>query len=257
MKKGICMLLVLIMCVGTVLPAYAVGFVPSITYKSVPEVIGGVLKDLENAAEELDIQGCIVVTSITQAEKKETDITQEARDLLLETYEKLSNGAMDLFEFAEESADPEATTPETPTMGLHYGEKDFVVIQLVDVSLAKKKCIDDPHGHKEILEREDVNAVLDFDLGVSADAVVVVLHFHEGKWIPVERTVNNGDGTVTCEFEHFCPVAFCIEAEEQEAPVKADFSWVLWLILLLACAAAIVVLVILRQKNKKKGEEEA
>ena len=25
---------------------------------------------------------------------------------------------------------------------------------------------------------------------------------------------NNGDGTVTCVFEHFCPVAFCVEVTE-------------------------------------------
>ena len=280
MRKTISLLSALILCLGMALTVFGTEFVPSITYKPTPEVEKATLvvpqqSDAEKPEEQekIDIQGCIVITSITQAEEKTTDITQEDRDLLLDVYAKLSDGSMDLFSIPEEyfenqQTEPAGTAvpgetaavPETevthPNMGLSYENKNYVVVQLVDVSFAKTVCIDVGHAHKEVLEREDVNATLDFDLGVSADAVVVVLHFHDGKWIPVTSTVNNGDGTVTCEFEHFCPVAFCIEAEGLEAPQQEDFSWLIWLVLLVVCAGLVALLVIYREKNKKKKNTE-
>lgn len=289
MRKTISLLSAMILCLGMALTVFGTEFVPSITYKPTPGLgeatlviplhpqetrpEGGPVEEKE----EVHVSGCIVITSITQAEEKTTDITQEDRDLLLDVYAKLSDGSMDLFSIPEEyfenqqtepagtaapgetAAAPGTEAPETPThsnMGLSYQDKNYVVVQLVDVSFAKMQCIDDGHGHKEILAREDVNATLEFDLGVSADAVVVVLHFHDGKWIPVTNTVNNGDGTVTCEFEHFCPVAFCIEAEGLEAPQQEDFSWLIWLVLLVVCAGLVALLVIYREKNKKKKNTE-
>lgn len=280
MRKGICLLVALILCAALVCPAFAYEFVPSITYKPTPDlgqvklVISLPAEETQEpgetapAYEEIHVDGCIVVTSITQAEEKTTDIAQETRDTLLDVYAKLSDGSMDLFAIPEEYFDAQQTepatnaagetveTPTNPSMGLSYQDKNYVVIQLVDISFTKSDCVENvEHDHKELLEREDVSAVLDFDLGVSPDAVVLVLHFHNGKWEPVTSTVNNGDGTVTCEFDHFCPVAFCIEAEELEAPAQADLSWVLWLVLLLACAGLMVFLVIYREKNKNKAEE--
>lgn len=271
MRKAICLLTAMILCMGLIFPAFALDFVPSISYKPTPEVGKAILELLTPSEEQpeeketIDIHGCIVVTSVTQAEEKTTDITQEDRDLLLNVYAELSVGNMDLFALPEEYLEEQATgatgegesqeAPESPThtnMGMSYENKNYVVVQLVDVSFAKTVCIDDGHAHREVLAREDVNATLDFDLGVSKDAVVVVLHFHNGVWQPVTETVNNGDGTVTCVFEHFCPVAFCIEAEGLEAPQKTDLSWLLWLILLVVCAAAVAFLVIYREKSKKK-----
>ena len=39
---------------------------------------------------------CVIVTTVEQAKKKETDISQEDRDLLQEIYEKLVDGSMTL-----------------------------------------------------------------------------------------------------------------------------------------------------------------
>lgn len=273
MRKAISLLTAIILLLGLACPALATEFVPSITYKPTPEVDKAVLtvpqlpgEDKPEEQEEINVHGCIVVTSITQAEEKTTDIAQEDRDLLLDVYDQLADGSMSLFTIPEEyfedqeteatGSQEEAEATTHPNLGMSYEDKNYVVVQLVDVSFAKSVCIDDGHEHKEVLAREDVNATLDFDLGVSADAVVVVLHFHDGKWEPVTSTVNNGDGTVTCVFEHFCPVAFCIEAEDLEAPQQADYSWLIWLVLLVVCAAAVTVLVIYREKNKKKKNTE-
>lgn len=282
MRKGICLLLALVLCAVLVSPAFAVDFVPSITYKPTPDVHNATLViprpadatvpegDPVEETEQEHVGGCIVVTSIIQAEEKTTDIAQEDRDLLLDVYAKLADGSMDLFVLPEASTatEPPATDANGETaeatqestqsnIGLHYQDKNYVVIQLVDVSFKKSECVDEvSHVHKETLEREDVNIKVDFDLGVSPDTVVLTLHFHDGQWIPVTSTVNNGDGSVTCEFEHFCPVAFCIEAEEPEVPAQVDFSWLLWLILLLVCAGLVVFLVVYREKNKNKNTEE-
>ena len=64
-------------------------FVPSITYKDGPEIV-------EAEQNEEDVTHCMVVTSILEAKKKETDITQPDRDLLLEVYEQLVEDSMEL-----------------------------------------------------------------------------------------------------------------------------------------------------------------
>lgn len=253
MKKGICMLLVLILCAGLAVPGFAAEFVPSITYKPVPEITGGVMIDPASAGGTVDIRGCVIVTSILEAEEKKTDITQQARDLLLEVYDMLSSGSMDLFALPEGKVKEktDGTEPTYQDMGMAFDEENYAVIQLVDVSFRQSGCVDPRHLHKEGLAQEGVTAELEFDLGVTADANVLVLWFDGEQWAPVESTVNNGDGTVTCVFEDFCPVAFCIAAEDPEKPAP-DFSWILWLCMLLACATAVVVLVILRKKNEKE-----
>lgn len=261
MRRIISLLAAVVLCFSLALHAYAWDFVPSISYKPTPELDGATLVtsgETEIGEENLDIYGCIVVTSIIQAKEKTTDIEQEARDELLEVYAKLNDGAMDMFAIPEEyfqEQDSNAPALETHTnMGMSYENKNYVVIQLVDVSFAKRVCIDVGHDHWEVLEREDVNATLDFDLGVTKDETVVVLHFHNGQWLPVEKVTNNGDGTVTCVFEHFCPVAFCVEKEILEEPQQAaaDYSWLLWLVVLVACAVTVAVLGIYREKDKKK-----
>ena len=258
MRKTISLLSALILCLGMALTVFGTEFVPSITYKPVPDITGAVMTDLESGGKTVDLRGCIVITSIMEAEEKKTDITQVARDLLLDVYDKLSDGSMDLFAIPEGAVNgkKDSTEPSYKDMGLGFDHKNYAVIQLVDISFRQSACVEQEHLHKEHLAREKVVAELDFDLGVSADTVVEVLWFDGEQWAPVESTVNNGDGTVTCVFEHFCPVAFCIEAEGLEAPQQEDFSWLIWLVLLVVCAGLVALLVIYREKNKKKKNTE-
>ena len=53
--------------------------------------------------------------------------------------------------------------------------------------------------------------------------------------------VDNGDGTYTCVFEHFCPVVFCVEAGAvEEIPTTGETGNVfLWLVMMLAAAAVL------------------
>lgn len=76
---------------------------------------------------------------------------------------------------------------------------NMVVRDLFDVSW---RCVD----HPEAIAPTGVYVELTFDLGVEKDAQVVAMTYKDEQWNPVASVVNNGDGTVTCVFENFCPV---------------------------------------------------
>lgn len=223
MRRMICLLTALLLCATLILPgaAFADTFVPSVTYKDGPIIVSA-------EQEEDDVEPCVVVTSILAAENKTTDIRQENRDLLLEVYGKISDGSMTL-----------------PLDG------DYVIRELVDVSYSVAACIEPGHTHEEDLAKEGVTIEVRFDLGIGKDTKMEVLHYHEGAWESVESVTNNGDGTVTCVFEHFCPVAFCVEEAEVDIPAQTgDESglWI-WIGVMVVSAAAVVVLILSRRKH--------
>lgn len=228
MKKLVCLFLVLAVCAGLAMPAMAADtFVPSVTYKPTPDIEDGTL-DGE------DVTDCLVVTSITEAQEKTTDITQDARDLLLDVYEQLSDG----------------------TMKLDIGS-EYVVRELVDVSFKQNDCVSKPetHGNKpEELKKPGVTLTLDFELGVGPVTEVIVLVYVDGQWTPAKRVENNGDGTVTVEFEDICPVAFVVKDSSLTPPAQTGDAFgrylPLWIILLILSAVALVV-VIIRGSRKK------
>lgn len=188
MRKMIVLALVLALCMAIAVPVAAAVdvFVPSITYKGGP---GHSLAVLEEDSVEEAVDGCVVVTSIEQARDKATDITQEERDLLLEVYEKLSDGSMTL-----------------PISG------EYVIRELVDVSFEYADCRTiEEHNHKDVrLQKEKVTLKMTFKLGIEKDAELAVMTYIDGEWEDIESVENNGDGSVTCVFEDVCPVAFAV-----------------------------------------------
>lgn len=185
MKKVLCLLISLVLCIGMVMPVLAAenSFVPSVTYKDGPGVTDATMNDE-------DVDDCVVVTTIEEAENKSTDISQDDRDLLLEVYEELKNGNMEL-----------------PL------EDGYVIRDLVDVSFEYEDCRKiEEHGHKdEKLKEEGVTLTVTFELGVGPYEDVVVVAYIDGQWVVIEDVTNNGDGTVTCVFEDICPVAFAVK----------------------------------------------
>ena len=301
MKKAICLFCVLAALLVWSSPVFATsnGMVPSVTYKETPPVITVELKVPQEVLESVDISpelkekiesgdetfqqvdNCLVITSVIQAETKATDISQETRDVLLEVYEALSEGAMvhleDLLDQMNISQPTDETTPTAGETTPSDGEttpsnveekKDYVVLQLVDISFQQAACKDCDHMHDEALNLEGVEVSVIVDLGVSPDAEVKAVCFKNDKWNPVKSVVNNGDGTVTCVFDHFCPVAFCVEAsevelpqdetqpqetlpQEEEPPVEENNS-ILWVVLVV-CAAFFLFLI---ARRRKKDEEK-
>lgn len=224
MKKMICLLAALVLCFMAVSPAYAAedDFVPSITYKDGPEIVDSDLNGL-------NIDECLIVTTIQQAKDKTTNIPQETRDLLLEVYEKLMNDTMKL-----------------PI------DEDYVVVHLVDVSWTYECVDEEDHGHKEWLDEEGNILELTFDLGISASSDVTVYLYEDGEWVQLVSK-NNEDGTLTAIFETKCPVAFVMNPKDQVSPPPTgDLAMgqiLTWGALMAASAAVLVFVLVMRRKE--------
>ena len=223
MKKVISLIVALALCAGLACPVFAAAqtFVPSIGYKDGPEI------------EAVDTHGeCLIVTSIDQAEKKATDISQEERDLLLEVYEQLDKGTMKL-----------------PIDG------NYVIRDLVDVSWMKIACVDTAHGKEEWLKQDNTQIEVTFDMGVKKGVDLIVLVYVDGEWVPAESVKNNGNGTVTVKFEDIGVVAFCVNRDViSDAPQTGDVNGLylaLFAGLMVASAAGLVVLLISWKKQRR------
>lgn len=183
MRKVFALVLAVLICVSLAGFAVADTFTPSVTYKAAPVLVSAFM-DGE------DVEDCVEVTSVQAARKKTTDITQEERDLLIEVYEKLNDGSM---------------TVE----GL---DESYVIRDLMDISfkLACRESAD--HGAKdEVLAKEGVVLTTVLDLNIGKNVEVVVMAYIDGEWAPIKSVENNGDGTLTCEFEDICPVLFAVK----------------------------------------------
>lgn len=227
MKKLICLLLTVMLCVALACPVLAAegDFVPSIGEKDAPELIIAILKENGIQVEEIP-EDCLVITSVAQAASS-TQIPEAAKQLLLQVYEALNNGSMKLpYDKINPNIDPD----------------DMVIRDLFDLSWL---CSD----HPEELKKEGVTLVCDFDLGVGANTTVVAMVYVNGEWVPVS-CVNNGDGTVSCEFEEICPVVFSVSDSVYDTPPQTgdDANVGLWIALLAISAVALVGLVFLRRK---------
>ena len=225
MKRLLCIMIILAFCLTLACPAFAEEgtFVPSISYKDGPDIIDGEMKE-EN------VEDCLIVTSIRGAVEKTTDISQGARDLLLEVYKKLDSGEMRL-----------------PM------EEDYVIRELVDLSWKQMDCIEELHVHEDDLEKDGITVTVDFYLGVKASSQILVFAYRDGKWGEVESAINNGDGTITCVFEHFCPVAFCVRDPKggSETGDIAGRNLMLWFVLMAVSSAAIITISYKRYRNNR------
>lgn len=225
MKKGIVVIALLAICMSLVCPAFAAEdtFVPSIGYKDGPEII-----DAELETE--DVEACLVVTSLKGAAEKTTDISQAARDQLLQVYEKLNSGEVKL-----------------------PGADGYVIRELVDVSWKQIGCVEEKHTHEDDLEKEGVVVDIDLEMGIDANTDILVYAYRDGQWALIESAKNNGDGTVTCVFEHFCPVAFAVREQTggSQTGDTARGSLILWGVLMAVSLVAIIVLAIRRKKHTR------
>lgn len=232
MKRMLCLITALLLCMTVTAPAFAAedDFVPSISYKESPDVEDAVLGEEGEVVDD-----CIVVTSIAQAENKTTDIRQEARDQLLQVYEELKNDMMEL-----------------------ELDENYIVRELVDVSFRLAGCEEQgEHTHKDELTGTNATVAVTFKLGVRPLTKVAVLNFYEGAWHTVPST-NNGDGTVTAVFDHFSPVAFCVDARdeaEDATPDTGDMNLTqvaMWGGMMLLSGVALAAVLVLRRKEAQK-----
>lgn len=245
MKRVICLFVVLVLCLGLAVPAFAAdnGFVPSITYKPNPEIVpvkdekgedavGVIRSEKGDIADYVDYD-CLSVTPIAHVWNPEVEVPAEVEQLLTTVYDGLKEGTMAI--------------PYEKFEG-NLNSANMVIRDLFD---ARWLC----QEHGEMVEKEGVTFEITFDLGVVADAQVFAMTYDEAtkEWSPIVKTVNNGDGTVTCTFEHLCAVAFFVPAAGSNAPVDETqtFELLPWIVVLMVAVVGFVAVVVI--KNKKKA----
>ena len=248
MKKIIVCLVVVMLCVSMVAPAiYAAEFTPSVENKPAPELVPVVDENgnprpgyvLLPDGEKLYLdEDCLIVTSVAEADIS-VDIPKTAKDLLLWLYQQLMRGDMKM------------------PYQLHnpkYNSDSMTIRDMFDITFL---CGD----HPEALEDAGVVLVLTFAIpGLQAGQDVSVMTYKEadGGWNDIEKIVNNGDGTVTCTFEHLCPVAFSVANENGVTPPEQTGdtnTFGVWGIVALVSLGAIAALTYVYYRSTKKNAQ--
>ena len=287
------MITVFVLCFTLAVPAFAssVGFVPSITAKPAPElVVGGEnltldgtdaddivdmpVIEVKNENQEVVYEAPVVdlvVTAVSQVQADDSSlvISEEAAEILKEAYEQLNDEDFRLAEKIPEQIE------QLKDMGLDEENVNAAVVTaLFDVTVLTEEL-------ETYLAEEGHTVDLTFKADVPAGHTVVVMVYKESKWQLIENVAVNGDGTITCTFAHFCPVAIltvpmAVEAAEETVAAEAateaapeaapeaaadaavqpaedngGFAW--WWIVLVAVVA--VAGVVLKSKGSKKGTE--
>ena len=287
------MITVFVLCFTLAVPAFAssVGFVPSITAKPAPEVVVGgenltldgtdaddiadmPVIEVKNENQEVVYEAPVVdlvVTAVSQVQADDSSlvISEEAAEILKEAYEQLNDEDFRLAEKIPEQIE------QLKDMGLDEENVNAAVVTaLFDVTVLTEEL-------ETYLAEEGHTVDLTFKADVPAGHTVVVMVYKESKWQLIENVAVNGDGTITCTFAHFCPVAIltvpmAVEAAEETVAAEAateaapeaapeaaadaavqpaedngGFAW--WWIVLVAVVA--VAGVVLKSKGSKKGTE--
>lgn len=243
MKKLIGLFTSLVLCLSIAMPAFAAenGFVPSITYKPNPEIVTvkneageefiGVIRNDEGEIINYVEGDSLTVTPVAYVWDDEKEASEDTKSLLLAVYNSLSNGEMKI-------------PYEKHEAGLNAA--NMVIRDLFDVSWSNEE-------YKEMVEAAGTTFEITFDLGIVSDVEVYVMTMDEStrEWSPIVKTVNNGDGTVTCTFEHLCPIEFSVAVEPVSAPVDGTpvINYIPWVIVLVLAAGGILFLA-LKKRNR-------
>lgn len=204
MKKTISILAVLLLCVSLAVSVFATeNAVPSVTNPLAPEIVpitdpdgntaAGVIVFDDEIIDYVYYNPCLIVTPVYNAEDSE-DIPEDAKEQLLDIYEKLQSGEMEL-----------------PYDKLDADELD--ILDLFDITFLCEE-------HPEMLEQDGYGFQITFDLDVEEGRKVYAMTYADGEWNPIISTVNNDDGTVTCVFGETGPVVFLVETEESTDPTE-------------------------------------
>jgi hypothetical protein len=239
MKKVVCFITAMMLCVSLIGFAFAadVEFVPSISYKGAPNIVeitdnqgNPAIGTIVNAnGENIGYLGtdCLLITPLSEANTS-TKIPAAAKETLLSVYEQLENGSMKL------------------PYGAGVDGDKMIVRDLFDVSWL---CTE----HPALIAPKGVTVTLTFNIGIKADVTPVVMTYINGVWEEIVSVKNNGNGTITCVFEDFCPVAISVPVPGQGPDDTSDKSNVmLWTILLAVSATAVVVMLVMRRRDFMK-----
>lgn len=201
MKKMITALLAPVLVLGLACPAFAATgkFVPSISYKSEPDVVvtngaqvvirdanGEILASLSDALKE----GCLLITPLADAMDQKKDVPEDIRELLVDLYKALRTGDMTI-PYEKHEADLKADK--------------MSVRDLFDIRFVCEE-------HKAMMEQEGATLEITFDLDVAKNLDIYSMVYDEEteEWEPIVSTTNNQDGTVTFVFDRLGAVEFSV-----------------------------------------------
>lgn len=242
MKKLVSILIVMTLCLSLIVPAYAAEdtFVPSISEKDGIALVPGTddsgnpsygrILDADGKVLDHVEEDCLVITPVSKVNKEE-DIPYASKQMLIKVYNQLKDGTMEIpYDIFDADLDAD----------------NMVVRELIDVSWLCEE-------HPEMLAN-GATIELTFKLGVAAGDQVYVSTYKHDKWNPVVKTVNNGDGTVTCTFTGFCPVAFSVQRGGNTPPSKTgdDANPALWIALMIGSLVCLAAVVYFGRKSAKK-----
>lgn len=250
MKRLFTLALAIVLMLTITVSASAAQFVESITNKGAPQLI---IRDQINGK---DVVGfitnpdgeqisevymeCFKIYSVADA-LNGGNIPNYAKDDLKNVYEDLSKSDSKISDVC-----PELDDIVKKGWGKDKTPDDLVVKDLFYID---QLCTHDLH------KLENGNTVdLTFDVSIANGLFITAMVYVDGKWVPVNNCVNNGDGTVTVTFSQICPVAFLVPGSsivdgDTVSPATSDVSGVItWSIVMVASLASIAFLVIYRRR---------
>ena len=258
MKKIVSIAAALMLVLTTSLTSFAaVDFVQSITYKPAPDIvivdeedgkeIIGYVRDEEGnivSTEHKDCahNDCIIITPVSEATTT-TKIPKETAESLLNEYNNLINPSTKLSDVCDGL--DEKIKNET---GNKYGADDMVVRDMFNIT----EVCDNIKLH---LPKDGYTFEITFNVGIGKDDYITAMIFSDGKWVPIEKMINNGDGTVTCYFQTLGHIAFLVPSDTpSNVPETGDTSLendlFLWIGIMAASVCLLVVLVVVSKRKR-------
>lgn len=209
MRKTLCIVTALVICLTLAISVAAESFVPSITAKPAPEVVKGndaktpaieVVNEKDVQVETFDVNHVVI---IPVANKDEAHVDDEVQAALTEAYETLSAPNVKLDKVMPELVNViEEAAKEDPSLK-NVKANDLVVKDLFSVSVSEELA--------KVVETEGNALKLTFDAKIEKGQFVVVMVCVDGKWVPVDFVIN-ADGTITCTMEVVGVVAILTKA---------------------------------------------
>lgn len=234
MKRAISLLTALVLCLSLVCPVFAAEFVPSITDKGAPDIVPvedgklAEILDAANAVVDHLAEDCLIITPVSEAESS-TDIPEDAREQLLDIYEALLDGTMELpYDKVSDELDPD----------------QMVIRDLFDLSWL---CDE----HDEMMEEnEDYSIRVTFDLGVDKNTDVYAFVYVNGAWEVVKCT-NEGNGRVCCVLGDVGVLALAVLGDSltPPAPTGDAANLTLWITVMAVSALALTAVLFLRKRE--------
>ncbi len=248
MKRLLTLALALILMITITVSASAVTFVESITNKGAPELVVidqiegedvvGFITTPDGEILNPEFEDCFDIYSMQDVINNKTpddvkDEMNEAFDGLSEKDANLSDLCPGLDEVVKEKWGPDKSADDLVVRDFFYIDENCDEFQ-------------DAFKNGNTID-------LTFRVNIPAGTFITAMVYIDGKWVPVENCVNNGDGTVTVTFSQICPVAFLVPGttmgSDTVSPATSDVSGAItWGVVMVASLAAIAFLVIYRRK---------